>query len=57
VQDLLPGFREAMAEGLSFSLWLVTFAIAGATIAAAILFRWARGKDDPPEAPSSRIPH
>lgn len=51
VQDLLPGFREAMAQGLSFSLWLVTLTIAGATIAAVFLFRWARGKDDLPEAP------
>ena len=51
VEGLLPGFREAMADGLSFSLWLVTAVIVGATILAAFLFRWARGKDAQPEAP------
>ena len=49
VENLLPGFREAMADGLSFSLWLVTLVTIGATIAAALLFRWARGKDERPE--------
>ena len=29
--SLLPGFREAMANGLSFSLWLVTIVTIAAT--------------------------
>jgi MFS family permease len=56
VESLLPGFREAMAEGLSFSLLLVTVVIVGATVLAAILFHWARGKDAQPEAPIQRDP-
>jgi MFS family permease len=56
VEGLLPGFRESMAEGLSFSLLLVTVVIVAATILAAILFRWARGKDAQPEAPIQRDP-
>jgi hypothetical protein len=49
VDGLLPGFREAMADGLSFSLWLVTAVTVIATIAAALMFRWARGRDERPE--------
>ena len=51
VEGLLPGFQEAMADGISFSLWLVTLSIVAATVVAALLFRWARGKDERPEAP------
>jgi MFS family permease len=50
VEALLPGFREAMADGISLSLWLVTFAVAVATVAAALLFRWARSRDERPVA-------
>jgi hypothetical protein len=56
VEGLLPGFREAMADGLSFSLWLVTIVTIGATILAAILFRWARGRDERPEDAIQRDP-
>jgi hypothetical protein len=47
-----------MADGLSFSLWLVTVSILLATGAAVFLFRWARSRDERPEAPiqSSPIP-
>jgi MFS family permease len=51
VEALLPGFREAMADGVSFSLWLVTATLAVATLVAAVAFRWARGRDERPEAP------
>jgi DHA2 family multidrug resistance protein-like MFS transporter len=54
VENLLPGFREAMADGLSFSLWLVTIITVAATIVTAFLFRWARGRDERPEAPIQR---
>ena len=33
VEGLLPGFRESLADGLSFSLWLVTLVTIAATIA------------------------
>jgi hypothetical protein len=56
VEALLPGFREAMADGLSFSLWLVTLVTIAATIAAAFLFHWARGRDVRPEAPIQTVP-
>jgi DHA2 family multidrug resistance protein-like MFS transporter len=56
VEALLPGFREAMANGLSFSLWLVTLVTIAATIAAAFLFRWARGRDERPESPIQTVP-
>lgn len=51
VEGLLPGFREAMADGLSVSLWLVTLLTIAATVIAAFLFRWARGRDVRPDAP------
>ncbi|MFV2062888.1 MAG: hypothetical protein ACC726_05170 [Chloroflexota bacterium] len=51
LEGLLPGFREAMADGLSFSLWLVAVATILATIATVFLFRWAQGRDQRPEAP------
>jgi hypothetical protein len=41
VEGLLPGFREAMAAGLSASLWLVTLITIAATVASIFLFRWA----------------
>jgi MFS family permease len=56
VEALLPGFREAMADGLSFSLWLVTLVTVVATVAAVFLFRWARGRDERPEAPIQTVP-
>jgi len=56
VESLLPGFREAMANGLSFSLWLVTLVTIAATIAAVFLFRWARGRDERPETPIQTVP-
>lgn len=43
VEGLLPGFREAMAAGLSVSLWLVTLITIAATVASILLFRWAAG--------------
>jgi MFS family permease len=51
VEGLLPGFRESMTDGISIALWLVTIATLVAFAAAALLFRWARGKDERPEAP------
>ena len=56
VENLLPGFREAMADGLSFSLWLVTLVTIAVTIASVFLFRWARGRDESPDAPIQRDP-
>jgi hypothetical protein len=56
VEALLPGFREAMADGLSFSLWLVTIVTIAATVTAVFLFRWARGRDERPEAPIQTVP-
>jgi len=56
VESLLPGFREAMADGLSFSLWLVTAATIVATIVAAFLFHWARGRDERPTEPIQTVP-
>jgi hypothetical protein len=45
-----------MADGLSFSLWLVTAVTVLATIAAALMFRWARGQDERPEDAIQRDP-
>jgi MFS family permease len=56
VESLLPGFREAMADGLSFSLWMVTLVTLLATVAAVFLFRWARGRDERPETPIQTLP-
>ncbi len=43
-----------MADGLSSSLWPVTIIPVAATIVTAFLFRWARGRDERPEAPIQR---
>ena len=51
VEGLLPGFREAMADGLSWSLWLVTSVTVVATVVAWAGFHWARRRDDLPDAP------
>ena len=51
VEGLLPGFREAMADGLSWSLWLVTGVTVAATVVAWAGFRWARRRDALPDAP------
>ena len=56
VEDLLPGFRESLADGISIALWLVTFATLFAFVAAVLLFRWARGKDERPDAPIQTDP-
>ena len=51
VENLLPGFRQAMADGLSLSLWLVTGVTLMATFFAVVAFRWARQRDRRPDAP------
>jgi len=56
VESLLPGFREAMADGLSFSLWLVTLVTVVATVVAVFLFRWAGGRDVRPGNPIQTVP-
>ena len=45
VEGLLPGFREAMADGLSWSLWLVTGVTILATVVAWAGFRWQTPRD------------
>ena len=56
VDSLLPGFREAMADGLSFSLWMVTLVTVAVTVASVFLFRWARSRDESPHTPIQQEP-
>jgi MFS family permease len=56
VEGLLPGFRASMADGISLAMWLVTIATVGATVVTWLLFRWARGRDERPEAPIQPAP-
>ena len=46
VEELLPGFQAALADGLSLSLWFVTGLTVIATIVTWFLFRWARGRGE-----------